>query len=140
MHRYRVHSKATGNPRNAPGFLEYMRWEERKYNFKEERHLHIPSEKKLSAYYQINDNLRARLCRLRPLPDSERKERLVGLIHRRIDENMGLIFHERSPGNWPDLKAKFTFGKTQHVAQVRRLPARLPEAEQCYTGTDAYPV
>ena len=140
MHRYRVHSKATGNHRNAPGFLEYMRWEQKKYGSKEDHAPHIPSEKKLSAYYQINDNLRARLCKLRPLPDSERKERLAELIHRRIDENMGLIFHERNPDKWPDLKAKFTFGKPQHVAQVRRLPARLLEVEQCRTGTDAYPV
>jgi len=140
MHSHRVHSKATGNHRNAQGFLEYMRYEERRYGFREERHLHIPSEKKLSAYYQINDNLRTRLCRLRPLPYSERKERLEWLIQRRIDENMGLIFHERNPGGWPDLKAKFTFGRPQLAAQVRRLPAMLPEAEQRYTGTDAYPV
>ena len=107
MHRCSVHSKAPDNFRNSPDFSRYVRWENKNYPVNDERAPHVPDEKKIVAYHQINKTLRIRLCHVSRLPDSPRKYALIKIIDKRLDDNMGRILHERDPENCPDLRQEF---------------------------------
>lgn len=141
--------KAPADPRKATDFLQYMRWEENRYHFSEREAaaVHIPSEKKLAGYYKADTILRARLCRISScFPESSKKDALISLLYRRIDENMGRIFHERDPAGWPDPSNAGAFigrqrGKEANI-KVVRLPIcphgyGQPLSEHIFTGTDA---
>ena len=167
MHIHRMHSKAPVDFRKLPGFLGYALWEENQFpssKYPPERALHVPDEKKIAAYHQINKTLRIRLCHVSRLPSSPRKDALIRFIYKRIDDNMGYIFHERDPKNCPDLRQEFMArapvqkekpvaaakeaaprpAGEEHKGILLRLPVLRrfpnPEAEPALTGTDAYSV
>ena len=125
--------KATAKSQLPKDYSHYSRWEDRQYPGGPEREMRFPSDKKLSEYYKINGLLRIRLCKISRLQASDRRDALMDFIHRQLDENMGMIFHERNPEKWPSSRDNFTFRVPEKKTPVIRLMLPAPEAEPAIT-------
>ena len=167
MHIHRMHPKAPDNFRNSPDFLQYMRWERKQYNFKEEHNAVFLSKeevaRQLAPYYRAINDFRRSLREADREPDAKKRQGKYDALYMQIDaaqEQISIIRRCEVPGGMmPNAKATEALEATSKPT-MKVLPATMPgfpplveerietrivpmlpvQKANVLTGTDAYAV